>query len=183
MWRTCSWRAPPLDRESWRSGRLWAPAGIRILQQTFVEGLVLALGGGVLGVICSYAGLKVLKQFIPPYTIPVETEIGIDPPILLFSVAVAMFTAIVSAVVPALQSTRRDVVLGLSASGKGADLGTRHGGIRKALVVCEVTLSLVLLSGAAVLMQSFLSLVNQNLGFHPQNLVATRMELPNASAG
>jgi putative ABC transport system permease protein len=153
----------------------------RILQQTFVESLLLALGGGALGVIFAYSGLRALKQFIPPYTIPVETEIGISTSVLLFSLGVALFTALLFGVAPALQSTRRDVAQGLSASGKGADLGTRHGGLRRALVVCEVTLSLVLLSGAAVLMQSFLSLVNQNMGFNPQNLLATRMDLPNAT--
>jgi putative ABC transport system permease protein len=77
--------------------------------------------------------------------------------------------------------TRRDIAIGLSASGRGAELSARHGGFRKALVVCEVTLSLVLLSGAGVLMQSFLSLIGQNLGFDPHNLVATRMNLPNAT--
>jgi putative ABC transport system permease protein len=153
----------------------------RILQQTFVESLLLALGGGVLGIILAYAGLRALKQFIPPYTIPVETEIGINPSVLLFSLAVAMFTAVLFGVAPALQSTRRDVALGLSASGKGNDLGTRHGGLRRVLVVCEVTLSLVLLSGAAVLMQSFLTLVNQDMGFNPQNFLATRMDLPKAT--
>jgi hypothetical protein len=94
---------------------------------------------------------------------------------------VATFTALIFGVVPAIRATRRDIAIGLSASGKGAELSARHGGFRKALVVCEVTLSLVLLSGAGVLMQSFLSLVNQNLAFDPHNLVATRMNLPNAT--
>jgi hypothetical protein len=65
--------------------------------------------------------------------------------------------------------------------GKGTEIGSRHGGFRKSLVICEVTLSLVFLSGAGGLMQSFLALVNQDLGFNPHNLVATRIELPNAT--
>ena len=153
----------------------------RILQQMFVESLLMAVSGGTLGVLFAYAGLRALKQFIPPYTIAVETEIGINPSVLLFSLAVAMFTALLFGVAPALQSTRRDVAKGLSGSGKGADLGTRHAGVRRLLVVCEVTLSLVLLSGAAVLMQSFLSLMNQNMGFNPQNILGTRMDLPNST--
>ena len=101
--------------------------------------------------------------------------------LLLFSLAVATFTALAFGVTPAIRATRRDVAIRLSASGKGADTGARHGGFRRALVVCEVTLSVVLLCGAGVLMQSFLSLVNQNLGFNPHNLLAMRMEVPNAT--
>src|SRR5207244_3828504 len=82
---------------------------------------------------------------------------------------------------PALQATRRDVARGLSGSAKGMDGGTGRGALRSVLVVCEVTLSLVLLSGAAVLMQSFLSLMRQDLGFNPQNVVALRASLPNST--
>jgi putative ABC transport system permease protein len=153
----------------------------RILQQSFAESLLLAIGGGAFGVAFAYAGLAALKPFIPPYGIAKETEIEINSSVLLFSLVVATLTALIFGVVPAIRATRRDIAIGLSSSGKGAELSTRHGGFRKALVVCEVTLSLILLSGAGVLMQSFLSLVNQNLGFDPHNLVATRMNLPNAT--
>jgi len=154
----------------------------RIVQQSFAESLLLAIGGGALGVALAYAGLTALKPFIPPYGIAKETEIEINTSVLLFSLVVAAFTALVFGVLPSIRATRRDIAIGLSASGKGAaEPSARHGGFRKALVVCEVTLSLVLLSGAGTLMQSFLSLVNQNLGFDPHNLVATRMNLPNAT--
>jgi predicted permease len=153
----------------------------RIVQESFAESLLLAIGGGVLGVALAYAGLAALKPFIPPYGIAYETVIEINFSVLLFSLAVATFTALLFGVAPAIRATGRDIAVGLSASGKGSDSGARHGGFRKALVVCEVTLSLVLLCGAGALMQSFLSLLNQNLGFDPHNLVATRMSLPNAA--
>jgi predicted permease len=151
------------------------------VHQSFTESLLLAIGGGALGVAFAYAGLAALKPFIPPYGIAKETVIEINSSVLLFSLMVATFTALLFGVAPAIRATRRDIATGLSASGKGAEIGARHGGFRKALVVCEVTLSLVLLCGAAVLMQSFLSLLNQNLGFDPHNLVATRMNVPNAT--
>jgi predicted permease len=152
----------------------------RILQQSLAESLLLAIGGGAFGVAFAYAGLTGLKPFIPPYGIAKETEIEINFSVLLFSLVVATFTALIFGVLPAIRATRRDIAISLSASGKRAELSARRGGFRKALVVCEVTLSLVLLSGAGALMQNFLSLVNQNLGFDPHNLVATRMNLPNA---
>ena len=153
----------------------------RIVQQSFAESLLLAIGGGSLGVAFAYAGLAALKPFIPPYGIAKETVIEINSSVLLFSLAVATLTALLFGVGPAIRAPRRDIAIGLSASSKGAEIGARYGGFRKALVVCEVTLSLILLCGAAVLMQSFLSLLNQNLGFDPHNLVATRMNLANAT--
>jgi predicted permease len=153
----------------------------QILQQSFAESLLVAIGGGALGVAFAYAGLAALKPFIPPYGIAYETVIEINSSVLWFSLVIATLTALIFGVLPAIRATRQDIATGLSSSGKGAELSARHGGLRKALVVCEVTLSLVLLSGAAVLMQSFLSLVQQNLGFDPHNLVATRMALPNAT--
>jgi putative ABC transport system permease protein len=154
----------------------------RIVQQSFAESLLLAIGGGAFGVAFAYGGLTALKPFIPPYGIAYETVIEINSSVLLFGLVVSTFTALIFGVLPAIRATRRDIAIGLSASGKGAELTARHGGFRKALVVCEVTLSLVLLSGAGGLMQSFLSLVNQNLGFDPHNLVATRMNVPTATS-
>lgn len=153
----------------------------RIIQQNFVESLLLAMGGGALGVAFAHAGLAALKPWIPPYGIAVETAIEVNSQVMVFSLVVAMITALIFGVVPAMQSVRRDVASGLSSSGKGNEISARHGGFRKALVICEVTLSMVLLSGAGGLMQSFLSLVNQDLGFNPQNLLATRVDLPNAT--
>lgn len=153
----------------------------RIVQESFAESLLLAVGGGALGIAFAYAGLAALKPFIPPYGIAKETVIEINSSVLLFSLTLATFTALLFGVAPAIRATGRDIAAGLSASGKGAESSARHGGFRKALVVSEVTLSLVLLCGAGALMQSFLSLVNQNLGFDPRNLVATRMGLPNAT--
>ena len=66
---------------------------LRILRQTLVQSLLLAFGGGIIGVLLAYAGTRALTQFIPPYTIPLETAIGIKVPVLLFSLAVAALTA------------------------------------------------------------------------------------------
>jgi putative ABC transport system permease protein len=154
---------------------------LQILRQLLLESLLLALGGGLIGVLLAYAGTKVLVHFIPPYTIPVETEITIRLPVLLFSLAVATLTALLFGAAPALHSMRRDLARSLSSAGKGAGGGFGRGGLRNFLVVSEVALSLVLLAGAGVLMRSFVSMINVDLGFNPHNILVTRMSFPKAT--
>jgi putative ABC transport system permease protein len=154
---------------------------LRIVRQMLIESLLLALGGGALGIVFASSGISAVRQFIPPNTIPVETEISMRVPVLVFSLAIATFTALLFGVVPALRSTRNDLTSGLSSSGRGGESGSRHGNLRNLLVVSEVTLSLILLTGAGVLMRGFLSMVHLDLGFNPHNLLVTRISLPNAT--
>jgi putative ABC transport system permease protein len=79
---------------------------------------------------------------------------------------------------PALQAARRDVDEPLKDSGKGASGGFRRGRLRNALVVVEVTLSLVLLAGAGLLMRSFVALQEVDLGLNPNNILVARLPLP-----
>jgi putative ABC transport system permease protein len=153
----------------------------QILRQLLVESLLLAMGGGLLGALFAYGGVKVLVHFIPPYTLAEETEIAIKLPVLFFCLAVAILTALLFGVVPALYATRRDLMPGLAASGKGAGGGAGRGKLRSSLVVSEVALSLVLLTGAGVLIRSFFAEMNVDLGFNPHNLVLLDILLPNAT--
>ena len=90
-------------------------------------------------------------------------------------------TALLFGVVPALYATQRDLVPGLASSGKGAGGGVGRGKLRSSLVVAEVALSLVLLTGAGVLMRSFFAEMNIDLGFNPHNLVLLEILLPNVT--
>jgi putative ABC transport system permease protein len=153
----------------------------RIVGQMLIESLLLALGGGALGIVFAYGGISAVRMFIPPYAVPVETEISMRLPVLVFSLAIATLTALLFGVAPALRSTRNDLTSRLSSSGRGGESGSRHGNLRNLLVVSEVTLSLVLLTGAGVLMRGFFSMVHLDLGFNPHNLLVTRISLPNAT--
>lgn len=155
---------------------------LRIVRQLLIESLALALGGAAVGIALAYAGTRALTRFIPPSTIPVETEIGVNGFVLLFSVAVAAITALLFGAMPAIYASNRDVAPGLAASGKGADTGARRGGLRGLLVASEVALSLVLLTGAGVLMRRFFAMLNVDLGFDPHNVIVARLTLPNATA-
>ena len=90
----------------------------------------------------------------------------------------AIFTALIFGLAPALQTARRDLVEPLKDSGRGVSGGFRRGRLRNALVVVEVALSLVLLTGAGVMMRTFVALQTMDLGFNPHNILVARLPLP-----
>jgi putative ABC transport system permease protein len=98
--------------------------------------------------------------------------------VLLFTLAVAVATALVFGLAPALHVARRDLNEPLRDSGKGTSGGFRHGRLRNAVVVLEVALSLSLLVGAGLLMRSFIALREVNLGLEPDHVLGARLPLP-----
>jgi putative ABC transport system permease protein len=150
----------------------------RLVRQLLVESLVLALGGAALGAFMAWGGLKALIAVIPPRIIPAEAVIRLNGTVLLFTLAVAMLTALVFGLVPALHVSRRDLVEPLRDSGKGTSGGFRHGRLRDAVVVLEVALSLALLVGAGLLMRSFVALREVDLGLSPDHVLVARLPLP-----
>jgi putative ABC transport system permease protein len=150
----------------------------RLIQQLLVESMLLALGGAVLGALLAWAGLKGLIAIIPPNIIPAEAVIRINGPVLLFTLVVAMLTALIFGLVPALQASRRNLNDSLRDSGKGTIGGSGHANIRNAVIVFEVALSLTLLVGAGLLMRSFAALHEVNLGLRPDHILVARLPLP-----
>ena len=152
----------------------------RLMGQMLVESLALALAGAAVGCLFAWGGIQALVALIPDGAIPREAEIRLNLPVLLFSLGAAVFTALLFGLVPAFQAARRDVIEPLKDSGKGVSGGFRHGRLRNALVVFEVALSLVLLSGAGLLMRSFTKITTVDLGLNPHNVLVARLPLPRA---
>jgi predicted permease len=150
----------------------------RLIRQLLLESLLLALSGAGAGCLVAYGGIKALVAAIPDNTIPAESVIGLNVPVLLFSLSVAVFTALLFGLAPALHMVRPDIVEPLKDSGKGVSGGFRHGKLRSSLVVVEVALSLVLLVGAGLLMRSFVALEQVDLGLNPDNVLVARLPLP-----
>jgi putative ABC transport system permease protein len=151
---------------------------MRLVVQLLTEGLLLALGGAIVGCLFSYAGIKGLVMLAPDNTIPDEVQIRLNLSALLFSLVTAVGSAVLFGLAPALQTVRKDLVEPLKDAGKGASGGFRRGRLRSALVVFEVALSLVLLSGAGLLMRSFVKLQQVDLGFNPENILVARLPFP-----
>ena len=150
----------------------------RVTQQLVVESLLLGIGGAVLGTLVAYGGIKALVAFIPEGAIPREAEIGLDVPVLFFSLGLAVVTALLFGLAPALQMARRDIVEPLKDSGRGISGGFRRGKLRSTLVIVEVALSLVLLTGAGLMMRTFAAIQQVDLGFNPSNILVARLPFP-----
>jgi putative ABC transport system permease protein len=170
-------RAAAREKEMAVRASLGASRG-RLVRQLLVESVLLAAAGAALGCVCAHFGLKALVAAIPEGLIPREAVIQINLPVLFFSLAAAVLTAVVFGLVPALQTARQDIVEPLRDSGKGTSGGFRRRRLSNALVVAEVALSLVLLTGAGLLMRSFVNLTTTDLGLDPEHVLFARVPLP-----
>ena len=150
----------------------------RLVRQLLLESLMLGLSGAVFGCLLAWAGLRGLVSIIPQGVIPAEAEIRMNLPVLLFALGAAVVTSLIFGTIPALFATKRDLNDALRDTGKGVSGGFRHAGLRNALIVGEVALSLVLLTGAGLLMRSFVVLQEVSLGFNPSHILVTRLPLP-----
>jgi putative ABC transport system permease protein len=150
----------------------------RLIRQLLVESVILAVGGAAIGILFAWGGLKSLVAAMPEQIIPAESVIRLNPPVLVFTLCVAVTTALVFGLVPALQAVRRDLNDPLRDSGKGTSSGARQGRLRDAVVVLEVALSLTLLVAAGLLMRSFVALREVHLGLQPDHVLVTRLPLP-----
>lgn len=151
---------------------------LRLVRQLFVESLLLALAGAVLGCILASIGLNILIAAIPPDIIPEESVIQMNWPVLVFALGVAILTALIFGLAPALQISRRDLNDPLHDSGKGTNDNSRRLNLRNSIVALEVALSLTLLVSAGLLMKSFLSLRQVHLGLRPDHVLTVRLPLP-----
>jgi putative ABC transport system permease protein len=150
----------------------------RLVRQLLVESLILATGGAAVGTLLAWGGLKSLVALMPQNIIPAEAVIRLNLPVLAFTLGVAVLTAILFGLVPALKAARKDLNEPLRDSGKGISGGFRHGRLRDAVVVLEVALSLTLLVAAGLLMRSFVALRDVKLGLQPDHVLVARLPLP-----
>jgi predicted permease len=152
----------------------------RVFQQLLTEALLLAGAGGALGLLLAYGTLTSASPLLAGQ-VPRAEEISIDGRVLLFAVAVSMLTGMLAGTVPAVRAGRSDLD-GLSGALKegGRSDGAIGVGTRRLLIVCEVALSLVLLMGAGVMIQSLLALRYGDTGFDPNNVLTMNVRLVDA---
>jgi putative ABC transport system permease protein len=136
--------------------------------------LVLAAAGGALGVLLAYVTLTSASTLLASQ-IPRAEEISIDARVLLFALAGSILTGMLAGTLPAVRAGRSDLNDALKEGGRGdAAIGV---GTRRLLIVCEVALSVVLLMGAGVMVQTLLALRNVDIGFNPNNVLTMRVRL------
>ena len=148
----------------------------RIVRQLLVESLLLGLTGAAAGCLLAYFGLDALVAVLPPGPLPGEVEIALDRVALGVALGTAIVSALLFGIAPALYSARRDLVEGLKGAGRG--LAGGRSVLRHALVSAEIALSLMLLLGAGLLMRTFISLVDVDLGFDPERVLFAPVAFP-----
>ena len=149
----------------------------RLVRQLLTESLLLALAAGVVGTALAYAGLPAILALVPPDTIPDEAEISLNTSVLLFALAISALTSIICGLAPALHTAGRDLSNAMREASRSLAGGSRQAITRKALVVAEVALSLMLLAGSSVLLRTFVDLGRVDLGVPPDRLLMLRVPL------
>jgi len=149
----------------------------RIISQLLVESLTLSLAGGAGGLALAVWMDRTLLNFLPTGDSPLVISTTPDWRILLFTLGVSVATGIIFGLVPALQSTRPQLA-GTLKDQVGSIVGGTSVGLRKALVVAQVTLSLLLLIGAGLFIRSLRNLKDLDPGFHTANLVGFAIDPP-----
>ncbi len=150
---------------------------VRLIRQFLTESILLALAGGAVGVFLADAGIQALTKFAPGQ-IPQATSIHLDGTVFLFLAAVCLLAGIAFGIVPAFQSTGRDLQTGLREGGRSGSAGIRSAGLRNALVIGEFALALVLLIGAGLLMRTFLALNATNPGLVTEGVLTMSVSVP-----
>jgi len=149
----------------------------RLIRQFLTESVLLSLFGGLVGLAIAYGGLAILKSFIPD-NISQGRTISIDYKVLGFTLLVSLATGLIFGFAPAIQSVRFNQNETLKEGGRDAATGGSGKRLRGLLVVAEVAISLVLLIGAGLLINSFLRVRNIDPGFRTENLLTMRIILP-----
>jgi len=150
----------------------------RVIQQLLTESVILSVIGGALGVALAYGGVKAVVALMPEYSVPHEAVIAINIPVLCFAVAVSVLTGILFGLAPALQLSSQNQAAFLKAAGRDSGAGSAGQRLRNVLIVSEVTLSLVLLTGAALAAAGMLELTRQKLGYQPKGVLTLYVPVP-----
>lgn len=150
----------------------------RLVRQLLAESLLLSFAGGILGVILAAVGVRAIAS-LEHAGLPNANAIEINLPVLAFTFAVAVLTALLFGLMPALQSARYDLYEALKSGAGSSGTTARHRGLlRDGLVVAEIGLSLLLLISAALLLKDFQRLRNMDVGVRSEGVWTASVALP-----
>jgi predicted permease len=147
----------------------------RLLRQLLTESVTLSCCGAALGLLLAVAGTRGLAH-LNTFNLPLLASVRVDGSTLAFTLLAAVASGVLFGLGPALQVPAYERREGLKDGGRESSGNRRHGWFRDGLVVSQFALACVLLVGAALLIQSFLRVLDVNLGFHPERAAALRID-------
>lgn len=149
----------------------------RLVRQLLTESVLLSLVGGAVGLAILFAAKGFLVQLVPE-SFPRLNDISISWGVLLFALGATLGAGVIFGLAPALHAGRLDLTRMLRVEGRGSTASGGQAGARRALIVAEFALSLVLMVAAGLLLRSFWDLLNVRLGFTPERVMTIRTRLP-----
>jgi putative ABC transport system permease protein len=169
-------RATSRDREIGIRRALGATRA-RLVRQLLSESLLLAVGGGALGIFLASTLMPALRT-LSPGTVPRLAEARIDASVLLFSLLLCALTGVLFGLMPSLQAAGKELQEGLKEGSRGSSQGGHRAKFRSVLVVAEIGMALVLMTCAGLLIESFARLVRVNPGLSTKNVMTFPLTLP-----
>ena len=154
---------------------------LRLVRQALTESTLLAVTGGVLGVVLAWWGVRALLRVAPP-SIPRLGEVRVDAPVLVFALLLTVATALLFGLVPAIRASRGEAAESLKEGGKTSGQARGLLKARTVLVVCEIALAVVTLGGAGLMIRSLSKLQQIDLGFRPDHVLSMTVALPQKNA-
>jgi putative ABC transport system permease protein len=143
----------------------------RLVRQLLTESVLLALAGGAAGFVIASAGTRLLLS-LSPNTLPPLAHVSIGGTVLLFGTVVSLCTGIAFGVIPALDGSRAELHAALAGGGRSTG---RSNNVRRALVVAQVALAMVMLAGAGLLVRSFDALQRVSMGFTSSHVLTAQL--------
>ena len=146
----------------------------RLIRQLLTESMVLAATGGMLGIAFASAASRLLVRMVSDGRETLQLNVSLDLRVLLFTLSVTLATALLFGTIPALRATRLNLTESLNDARSQA--ARRKGPLARALVISQVALSLVLLTGAGLFVRSLMNLMNVDAGFTRENVIRLRID-------
>lgn len=155
---------------------LGAPS-VALVRQALLEGLLLSVSGGVLGILLALLALRFGRSLLPE-SLPRLDAIGLDWSLAGFALLLAVGTGLLCGLLPAFAMLRTDVNGSLKEGGRSNSAGGSHTRLRSALVISEVAVAMALLAASGLLLRSFEKMTAADLGFRPEHVVTANYALP-----
>jgi putative ABC transport system permease protein len=151
----------------------------RLMRQLLTESTLLSLAGGAAGILLAFWSVRALAALAPAGKVPRLEMIRIDGWVLAFTFSLSVITGIVFGLAPAFQATWRNRRESLGQAGRSVTAS--HEGMRGVLTISEIALALILLTGAGLMLKSFLRLQAVNPGFSPHSVMTMTVDLPDST--
>jgi putative ABC transport system permease protein len=153
----------------------------RLTQQLLIENLLVALAGGVFGLMLAFAGVRFLRVGLGfnSYGAWFATKIRVDANVLAFTFSLSLLTVFLFGLIPALQSSAADPNVALKEESRTGSTGIKSRRLRSSLVASQIALALILLTGSGLMIQGLNQIMKSNMGFDMRQVLTTQLEISN----